>query len=214
MHMVKHNQYGAVNVLLFPLIVAGVLFIGAASFGIWAYGERTNYKENVDQIVATAVTAGKAAEATKKDAEFAEASKSPLKTFVGPDEYGKVTAQYPKTWSAYNGTVSGQGLSAYFHPDVVPATGNYALRIEVLNQSYSNALAQYQNTKNITSSAYSLPKVPGVVGVKIDGEISTKVQGSMVVLPLRDKTLKIYTQSPEYLPDFNNNILPNLTFAP
>jgi len=42
-----------------------------------------------------------------------------------------------------------------------------------------------------------------------------KVQGSMVLVPLRDKTLKIWTEADEtYLKDFNENILPNYTFEP
>lgn len=214
MHMTKHNQDGAVNVLLVPLILSCLLFIGAASFGFWAFGERQNYKDNVDQIVSKAVTAGKSAEATKKDAEFAEKEKNPLKTFTGVEAYGSVTTQYPKTWSAYDNTSVGAGMDTYFQPGAVPAKGLYALRIQVLNQTYDNVTKQFQSRKTVTAVPYSLPKVPGTVGIKIDGEFKEKVTGSVVLLPLRDKTLQISTETPEFVSDFNSIILPNLTFAP
>jgi hypothetical protein len=35
-----------------------------------------------------------------------------------------------------------------------------------------------------------------------------------VVIKVRDKTLKIYTESPQYLSDFNNIVLKSLSFAP
>jgi len=36
----------------------------------------------------------------------------------------------------------------------------------------------------------------------------------MLIIRVRDKTLKISTQSNDYLNDFNNIILSSLTFAP
>jgi hypothetical protein len=38
--------------------------------------------------------------------------------------------------------------------------------------------------------------------------------GILVLLPMRDKTLKIWTESTAYFTDFNTYILPNLTFSP
>jgi hypothetical protein len=36
----------------------------------------------------------------------------------------------------------------------------------------------------------------------------------MIVIPLRDKTLQVWCDRPEFLPDFNNNVLPNFSFSP
>ena len=38
--------------------------------------------------------------------------------------------------------------------------------------------------------------------------------GAMLIIPVRDKTLQIYTESSDYLSDFNNIVLPSLTFVP
>ncbi len=219
-YMIKHNQDGAVNALLLPLILATVFLLGALAFGVWAYGERQNYKNNTDAIVAQAVVVGKKAEAVSKDKQYAELAKSPLKTYNGPEQYGSVVVMYPKTWSGYidGSDQSDAGLNAYFHPDVVPAVGDennaFALRVQVLNQAYSETLSSFDQQEGLAATPYALPKVPKTVGVKLTGQISDQKQGTVVLLPLRDKTLQISTESKNYQPDFETYILPNFSFSP
>lgn len=218
--MNKHNQDGAVNVLLIPLILASLFLIGALAFGFWAFGERQDYKNNSDQKVSAAVVVAKQQEGVVKDKQYAEAAKLPLKTYNGPEQFGSIALQYPKTWSAYvvvgsNGDAS---LDGYFNPDVVPSTDDensmFALRLQVVDNPYSDELQDYQDNEEVTISPYALPKLPKVIGVRISGQIEENKKGSMVVLPVRDKTLKIFTESETYLNDFDNNILANLTFSP
>jgi hypothetical protein len=130
---------------------------------------------------------------------------------------------FPKTWSAYvdESGAGNMGVNGYFYPDIVPATNGktstFALRVVVMDQSYNNTMHSYLSfvtAKKGTVVAYSLPKLPKIVGSRLDGEIQPNKQGSMVILPLRDKTFEVWTESPQFLPDFNNNILPNLTFSP
>jgi len=59
-----------------------------------------------------------------------------------------------------------------------------------------------------------VPKVPGVIGVKVTGALGNGKSGTMVVIPLRNMTLKLWTEAPSFQQDFNTNILPNLSFAP
>lgn len=219
--MKKHNQDGAINVLLIPLILASLFLIGALAFGFWAFGERQDYKDNVDQKISAAVVVAKQQEGAVKDKQYAEAAKLPFKTYNGPEQYGSIALQYPKTWSAYVSVGDGRGgtaLDGYFNPDVVPSvsedTNTFALRVEVVSSSYSSVLRGFQNQKDVTITPYALPKLPKVIGVRISGQIEQDKKGSMVILPVRDKTLKVYTEADTYLSDFDNNILPNLSFAP
>jgi hypothetical protein len=48
----------------------------------------------------------------------------------------------------------------------------------------------------------------------LSGQIAQQQKGTMVILPLRDKTLEVWTESDAYLSDFKNYVLPNLTFSP
>ena len=219
--MSTNSQAGAINTLLLPLLVALLLLVGVAVFGVWAFGSRQDYKDNVDAKITTAVTAAKAAEDKVKDTQFAEQDKNPLKTYTGPAAYGSVTINYPKTWSGY---VSDSGnndpfVDGYFSPGVVPDAqdekSSFALRVQVSSQSYSETLQSFQNQDNsVTIQPYALPKVPNVVGVIVTGAIEQDRQGVMVILPLRNTTVKFWTESDAFKNDFSNIILPNASFAP
>ena len=139
--MIKHNQNGAINSLLLPLIVSAVALIAVAAFAVWAYGGKQDYKNNVDQKVADAVTIAIQKEDTKKDKQFAEDEKNPLRTFTGPDAYGSVTINYPKTWSAYVDTTAtgGAGVDGYFNLDSGP-TDPAAKFVETVNVPRDNPL--------------------------------------------------------------------------
>lgn len=215
------DQRGIANALLLPLILVGVLLLGSIGFGYWAFSSRQDYKDHSDKKVAAAeaVVKDKTQKADAK--QYAEEAKNPLKKYVGPSAYGNVTLKYPKTWSAYVVAGGSAPVNGYFQPDVVPDisadTSVFALRLQILQQSYDVVVQQYSSQvqqKTATSTPYSLPKVPSVIGVKIDGALSPTQQGSMVILPLRNVTVAISTQSMQYLSDFNNIILPNATFTP
>jgi hypothetical protein len=215
------NQEGA---LLIPLIMAIVLFLLAGVFAIWAYAGRQDYKTNVDQKVQVAVTKAVADEDVKKDAQFAEDEKKPLRNYQSPEAFGSVSVDYPKTWSVYALEVGGGStpVDVYFNPRYVPnanSNGPFALRMQVLNSSYTIQLQQFDAlTKNgkVKVTPFRFVRVPDVLGVRIEGQILPRADsnGVMVLVPLRDKTLRIWTEGTQSLNDFNNNILPNMTFSP
>lgn len=215
--MQKEN--GSISVIL--AVVFGLFFVFALIFGGWAFSSRQDYKSNVDKKISDAnVVAVQEAE-TAKDAEFLEKEKSPVRIYTGPVTYGAVSFEYPKTWSLYEvKAASGTVLDLFAFPLVVPGVTNdqtYALRTEIVSQTYNTVVKQYdKDVKSgaVTSTAYRPAKVPGVLGVRIDGTIDRDVQGSMVILPLRDRTIKIYTEIPQFVGDFNNIVLPSLTFVP
>jgi len=220
----KHNQNGAVNSLLLPLIIVVLLMIGAISFGAWAYASRQVYKNDTKQQIATAVSAAKQQQATQLNASFAQEEQSPLNTYTGPEAYGSLIIKYPKTWSAYvddSGT-DGTDINGYFYPGVIPSLTStssvFALRVQVLNTPYSQALQQYQSSGSaanaVSVAPYRLPLVPSVIGAEVTGQLTNGIVGTMVVLPIRSQTLEVWTESSQYLNDFNSIILPNLSFSP
>jgi len=219
------GQQGEMNVLLVPVILLAVLFIGAASFAVVAYSGEMKYKNNADGLIAAAVASNTKTVEANDAAQYAQAAKNPLDTYVGPAAYGSVTVKYPKTWSAYVDTTnSGTPLDAYFHDGYVPSTDSqdtYSLRVQVDAEPYSQVLAQYTGqvqSGQITAAPYSLPKVPSVVGTILNGAVVQSQpnggDGSLVLIPLRSTTLEVWTESPEYLSDFNTYVLPNLSFSP
>lgn len=227
----KHNsatissmdQRGRINSLLISLIACGLLLLATLAFGAWAYSGRQDYKDNSDQKVAAAVEQAITKTRQEEAEKFAEEAKNPLKAYSGPSQFGGVKIQFPKTWSTYviNKDGGNTPISWYFHPNIVPDTSNrdnaYALRVEVVDQTYDRTLGRFNSAAeqgDVTVQPYSLPKVPGVIGSRINGEVENDKQGSMILLPLRNLTLKVWTESPDYLNDFNDIILKGATFSP
>ncbi len=218
------GEQGETNVLLIPVILLAVLFVGAGSFAYWAFSGRQDYKNHSDAKVAAAVQNNTQSVQAQDAKQYAEEAKSPLKLYSGPDAYGSVHVSYPKTWSSYIDTTNeNTPLDAYFHSDYVPSTQSqqtYNLRVQVNGQPYSAMLTQYNSLiqeGKASAVPYSLPKEPNITGTEITGAINLNnpnSTGTMIMLPLRSTTLMIWTESNSYMPDFTKYILPNLTFSP
>ncbi len=219
-NMINRDERGSVA-LFIALGISILLIVIIAIFGIWAFSSRQDYKDNSDQKAAAAVAAAVKKEDAKKDADFVEKEKNPFRTYTGPEQYGKVTIQYPKTWSAaINEGTSGTVIDGYLHPNFVPSlqsATNFALRVQVVQSTYDAVLKGFDSsvkTGRVKVTPYVAPKQSGVTGARLDGQLTTQKSGTMVLLPLRDKTIKIWTESDQFVGDFNNIILANLTFQP
>lgn len=220
--MKQRDQRGIIDAWFLAFVLMLILFLGAVGFGVWAFMGRQDYKNNVEPKIAAAVAKAEDATSTKKDQEFAEKEKQPLRTYTGPSAYGSVTISYPKTWSVY-ADESNRGsnpLDAYLNPAFVPglqSDTNVALRLQVVSTPYADVARSFESqVKNgkVTVKPYAIAKVPSVTGLRVDGEIASKKSGSMVIVPLRDKTLKIWTEASQFVADFDTNVLPNVTLVP
>lgn len=214
------DQNGSAAVIA-VIATLSVLLVAAAVFAVWAFGSRQDYKNNVESKIDAAVRQNTRNVQAQEAVRYAEEAKNPLKTYTGPSAYGSLHLEYPKTWSGYIVSRSSQPLDAYFNPDVVPSASDessvFALRVQIVSSTYSQSIMQYQGLQKqgkVTVVPYALPKTPKAVGVRVDGQITAKKRGSVVLLPVRDKTLKLWIESDQFLADFNNLILPNVSFVP
>ncbi|HSE29846.1 MAG TPA: hypothetical protein VLA77_04655 [Candidatus Saccharimonadales bacterium] len=212
-----HNQNGS-QVLLVMTIVLSVLTVGFGGFSVWAYLNYQEQKNNVDGIVAESVVLAQEQQKATDEAGFVEREKLPTRQFVGPADLGQVTFDFPKTWSLYieaDGS-AGTGYNAYFHPGAVSNPTRqqpYALRVVILNSTYENSLAAFQQGVQDGTLKASAITVNGQVGTRFDGKLGQS-NGSLVLLKSRDKSIEIFTESDAFLGDFNNIILPSLKFNP
>lgn len=224
-----HDERGfALSIIAIVLLF--ILLMASAGFGYWAFHSRNDYKNNVDQKISVATEKAQAAQKAKLDSDYAEKEKSPNKVYKGPLSYGTVNFNYPKSWSAYVDESNGpEPVNGYFHPDVVPSVQSptaFALRVELVARDYSSTLREFDSQiklGKVNAKAYIPPKMVNISnvtpGTRLDGTISRDSQGkdqqgSMIVIKVRDKTLKIYTESTSFLSDFDNIILATLTFIP
>jgi hypothetical protein len=204
------------------LAITILLLVGALVFGFWAFGQMQDFKNNSDQKSATAVLAASEKQKKELDAQFAEQEKSPLKTYTSPNQFASIKIVYPKTWSAYviEQTDGSNPLDGYFAPGFVPniqGKNNYSLRLQYTSTPYTAVLQQYSaatQAGTVKVSAYTPEQVKGATpGVKLTGQLEPQKSGTMIILPIRDKTLKIWTETDSAQSDFNT-VLKNLTFSP
>lgn len=209
-------------------LILGILLVLALIFAGWAFSSRQSVKTTADSKLATADKELKTAQAD--EAAATAANKTPYKSFTGPSTYGSVTFKYPKSWSAYvDQSSNSEPVDGYFYPGIVPGIQSdtaFALRIELLNNDYASVLEQNQaglQDGSLKASAFLPAKMKHVagasVGTRLDGVIGQDSNGnpqtgSMVILKVRDKTLQIYTQSKDYVDDFDNIVLPSLSYQP
>ncbi len=220
--MRKLDIKGAINALLIPFILIILLFLGACAFGFWAYSSRQDYKDNADAKIDKAVEVAVQINSEAKDKEFIQREKKPLRTYNGPEDYGSVTVKYPKTWSVYavESANSANPVDAYLNPGFVPGVTTqsaYALRVQVAPRGYSSEIQRFDSlvkTGKLKATPFKFSKVPKIVGMRLNGEIEVGKQGSIILVPLRDKTLKVFTEASQFVDDFDKIILPNLSFSP
>ncbi len=205
----RHLERGSVNGSVFTIVALVILVLLFGSFGIWSYMNYIDQKTNTDQKIeeATAEAVLKASE--KLQAEFEEKEKQPLRIFVGPSDYGRLSFDYPKTWSAFQESDVSQGggvtYAAYLNPVIVPPvseTTKFALRITIEQKIYDKALDEYASQikkGDLKSSVY----VDGNrTGTRLTGNFNKDIVGTAVLIKIRDRTLTLRTDGDVFLPDF------------
>lgn len=210
------RQDGAASGLAILSVVLILFVMVFGSVMIWALVNYNDQKNNVDAKVEAAVALAKQEQSETDQKKFAELEKEPYRQFVGPDDLGRVTFSYPKTWSVYIDQ-EGKAYEAYLHPQIVhPVKSNrpYALRVSIASETYDKALSGYESLVKKGSLKSSPVTVNGFTGNRLDGMFSNDIEGSMVLFKVRDKTLRVYTESPTFRNDFDKIILDSFNFNP
>lgn len=207
----RTHERGSVDGWMLGAIGLIIALIAVGAFAIWSYNNYKAQKTDVDNKIALATAAAKKSQADSDEAKFAERDKEPNRQFVGPDDYGRLTFDYPKTWSVYIAQAASEGstYTAYLNPVSVPMVDDstrVALRVTIENRDYDTVLSDYQQLVQqgqLTSSAVS---VNGSNGTRLDGNFTQDIRGSAVIYKIRDKTLTIRTDADTFKPDFDKLI--------
>lgn len=209
--------------LIVAAIVFGLLAVVFLVLTILFFSQMSDYKNNSDQKAAVAVEEAKVKQAEELKAQFAEQEKEPLRSYSAPGSAASVKIVYPKTWSLYaiEGK-DGNSVNSYFNPTLISDTGNkanvYALRLQVLDKQYATVVKEYESAAKkgeVAITPYKPELVPSAqTGVRIDGKIRDDISGAMVILPVRDKTIKLWTETGNFTNDFNTFVLKNLEYSP
>ncbi len=205
----RNRECGSITggTIAIALMGVGLVLLGALS--VWLYMNYHEQKTNVDGRVSAAVATAKRDQASADDDKFTKREKEPNRQFVGPDDLGRLTFYYPKTWSVYVAEDGSQGknYAAYLNPVTVPPVGGdsqrFALRVQVQTQDYNSAVNQYDSLVQEGKLKSSTTSANGQTGTRLDGSFSENIRGAVVIYKLRDKTISVFTDANTFLPDFN-----------
>lgn len=197
-------------------IVAIITTVIVAGLAAWALVNYFDQKNNVDSKVTTAVADAVKTQQDADAANFEEKEKQPNRQFAGPDDYGRLAFDYPKTWSVYveNDASKGGDYEAYFNPVSVPsvsATQQYALRVLIQDKDYDKVVDSYQSlvkNKALTASSVTADEQNGT---RLDGSFTKNIKGSAVIFKIRDKTVIVQTDAETFKPDFEA-LIKTITF--
>lgn len=211
------NNAGYVNPMVVPLIMSVILTIILGFFSVKYYNDFKTQKTEVDAIVAQAVESATAQQADELNADFEQRLKSPHEKYTAASEFNAVAVTYPRTWSSYVETSDsgGTALDGYFHPGTVPGATSgqkYALRLTLERADYAETVDDWQRDVESGELKANAITVNGIRGIKLSGLLDKDTTGVMVILPIRDKVLLIWTESNLYEDDFNQIIIPKLKF--
>ena len=195
-------------IIAIVFIATTVIALGLAGYALYNYLDQKN---NVDAKVSTAVNDATKVLADKDAADFLQKEKQPNRGFSGPEDYGGLSFDYPKTWSVYvdKDTSQGSTYAAYFNPVSVPPvsaseTTQYALRVTIEQKAVEDVIASYNNlVKKGGGLQASAVKIDGTDGTRLDGNFTKDIRGSAVIFKIRDKTVTIRTDADTFAPDFN-----------
>lgn len=209
-HTRKYEQ-GGVSGSLLAIIGLIILVLVAGSAAIWAYLNYNEQKTNVDGKIDIAVLQGKKEQSDEDEKKFAEREKEPNTQFVGPDDYGRLTFMYPKTWSVYEATnvAKGGNYEAYLNPVTVPPVSSsqqYSLRVLIEEKDYDQVVKSYESLVKKGDLHSSATSANGNNGTRFDGSFSKDIRGASVIYRIRDKTVTIQTDADTFKPDFENII--------
>jgi hypothetical protein len=213
--MVRNSSWGrvnagVVNVWMVVSIALIVITVATSTASIWAMLHYFDEKQTVDTQVDNAVAKAQKDQADTDADKFAQQEKQPNREFVGPDEYGRLAFDYPKTWSAYiaqNSTSNGQTYQAYFNPISVPpitlSSQQFALRVTIEQKDYDTVINSYSSLVKKGDLKTSSVTVNGVASTELTGNFTKDIRGAAVIIRILDKTVIIQTDADTFMNDFN-----------
>lgn len=208
----RRFENGNVNGGMIAIILLGLALVACVGLAIWLFVQYSDQKSNVDAKVEAAKAKAVRDTQEEEQEKFLEREKEPNRQFVGPDDYGRLTFSYPKTWSVYVDADGSKGGSyeAYLHPVTVPsvdgANPRFALRVLIESKDYDKVISSYDGLIEKGELKNSTVSASGHRGVRLNGNFSKDLRGSGVFFKLRDKTVSVFTDADTFKPDFDKII--------
>lgn len=206
------------NILIGLGVVSAILLILTLVFGARAFINGQDLADANQQ----GQQEGAATQKVADEKAYTEEKNSDFRTYTAPDYAGQFRINIPKSWSIETTPNDGiNTISALSSPDYVEnKQDKYPLRFALINKKIDDVKKPLDNlTKEKDPKKRKLNvediTVSGIQGYKYTGQIASKVpKGTLVLIPLRDKTFSVQTDdNDQYLTVFTS-IVANLGLNP
>ncbi len=188
-----------------------VIMIGGLAFATYKYTDlKKNFNTRSDEITKRALIEN----TNRLEADFVEREKREFVTYTALSELGDLSFLHPKNWHIYLKDDSVNDYEVYFHPKrirPIDKDSRYALRLNVTDKSYERVIKEYDSLVRKKDLSSEVISINGVNGTLFKGMFNKYIKGSAVVFKLRDKTVTIRTDAPQFEKDFNE-IIQTITF--
>jgi len=206
MHNIRHNQNGDGSIVaIISLAVVVVILGGVATWAIMSYNRE---RETVNQQIASAVEDARADQRAVLEDQFEEERNNPFRTYTAPSVFGGLSLDFPRTWNVYveDGTRGRVQIDLTMHPEIVRDQQSeddiYAFRMELQDRLFEQVNQSYQRDAERGNLDARAVTISGLEGVQYSGEVVRNKNGQLVVLPYRDKTIVMWTESNRFADDF------------
>ncbi len=216
---IKSFAKGEANVLAIMAILTTLTTLAFGGTAIYYISQYKRVQTSVDQAKMDATAAAKLEQKQVDQAAFDETLKSPYRIYVAPAIFGRLVISFPKNWNIYVDATEGSSaqLNLFMNPSFVPSQQNYqgayALRLTVQPKLYQDVVKDQEGAVQAGELAADPITVSNIKGTHYVGKLVSDHEGFMVILPVRDKTLSIWTEDKSYEHDFNI-ILAKLKVSP
>ena len=195
------------TIVIIALSLATVTFIGLF---LMMLVQRNEAQSDVEGQISVAVAEAKDEQADQLEAEYSEKMKYPYKTFYGPDDYGGLNFEFPKTWNLYIAKDASRGgnYEAYFNPEEIEPISDetvMALRLSILDDDFEGVVSGYErylNGKETTLKLESITINDGPANLYTGVVPGTDFNGMILIVKIRDKTAVLRTDSMLFEDDF------------
>lgn len=211
------------KLLLIGLVVTGVLtFILLITTIVFSI-QSSNKSAQLKTATQDGAKAGAEAQKAADDKKFQEAQSSDTRTYTAPEFAGSFSIKLPKLWSLSITPNEGTNtIAAIANPEYIDTkVERYALRFSLIDQPYATYKTKLdQQTKQKVSPSFkgltaSKTTLSGIEGTKYVGQITTKIpNGTVILVPIRDKTFSIETDDNAVYSEVFNSILTSVKLNP